>query len=146
MGLVTSPMFTCHMFIPFLYVFYFTWSHWGQGVVSWASTSQIHHKEMDKVPSQYLPSIPQFHSDSSKPIFLQFSQHRKWSAHSQCSRSCDWDFPKECNCDVPKWLIQNVPSFPVSLTFPYNVLKVFSNFTKSSPLWVKFQRHSEFAT
>ena len=68
-------------------------THWGQGVVSWASTSQIYHKEMDKVPSQYPPSIPQAHSGFSKPIFLQFSQHRKWSVHSQCSRSCDWDFP-----------------------------------------------------
>ena len=67
--------------------------HWGQGVVSWASTLQIHHKEMDKVPIQYPPSIPQVHSEFSKPIFLQFSQHRKWSAHLQCSRSCDWDFP-----------------------------------------------------
>ena len=67
--------------------------HWGQGVVSWASTLQIHHKEMDKVLSQYPPSIPQVHSEFSKPIFLQFSQHRKWSVHSQCSRSCDWDFP-----------------------------------------------------
>ena len=66
--------------------------HWGQVVVSWASTLQIHHKEMDKVPSQYPPSTPQVHLEFSKPIFLQFSQHRKWSVHSQCSRSCDWDF------------------------------------------------------
>ena len=43
--------------------------YWGQEVVSWVGTSQIHHKEMDKVPNQYPPSIPVY-SEFSKPIFL----------------------------------------------------------------------------
>ena len=34
--------------------------HWGQGVVSWTGTLQIHCKEMDKVPSQYPPVHPKF--------------------------------------------------------------------------------------
>ena len=35
-------------------------THWGQGVVSWASTLQIHHKEMDKVQANTHPAYPKF--------------------------------------------------------------------------------------
>jgi hypothetical protein len=43
-------------------------SHWGQGVVSRPSTSQIHCKEMDKGLSQYPPRTFQGHSEFSQPI------------------------------------------------------------------------------
>ena len=95
-------------------------AHWGQGVVSWASTLQVCREEMDKVPSQYPPSIPQVHSEFSKPNFLQFSQHRKWSVHSQCLRSCDWDFP------IRK-ILGMFKNFPKNITvmFPSGSFKEF---------------------
>jgi len=61
-------------------------SHWGQGVVSWAGTSQVHHKDMDKVPGKNPPGTLQVHSEFSQPVSLQFPWARKWSVHSQCPR------------------------------------------------------------
>jgi hypothetical protein len=43
-------------------------SHWGQGVVSRPSTSQIHCKEMDKEPTKYPSGIFQGHLEFSQPI------------------------------------------------------------------------------
>jgi len=60
--------------------------HWGQGVVSWAGTSQVHHKDMDKVPGKNPPGTLQVHSEFSQPVSLQFPWARKWSVHSQCPR------------------------------------------------------------
>ena len=40
-------------------------SHWGQGMVSWGDTLQVHCKEMDKVPSQYPSSTSKVHSELS---------------------------------------------------------------------------------
>ena len=47
-------------------------THWGQGVVYPAGTLQIHHKEMDKVPTKNPPGTLQIHSEFSKPISLVF--------------------------------------------------------------------------
>ena len=47
--------------------------HWGQGVVFPPGTSQMHCKEMDKVPAKYPPRILQVHSEYSQPVSLQFS-------------------------------------------------------------------------
>jgi len=44
--------------------------HWGQGVVSWAGTSQVHHKDMDKVPGKNPPGTSQVHSEFSQPVSL----------------------------------------------------------------------------
>src|SRR6266478_2209851 len=66
-------------------------THWGQGVVYPAGTMQIHHNEMDKVPTTNQPSTLQTHSEFSKPISLQCTQYRKCLVHSQCPRSCDCD-------------------------------------------------------
>ena len=52
-------------------------THWGQGVVYRAGTSQVHCKEMDKVPSIYPLGTSQVHSEFSLPISMQFSQPRK---------------------------------------------------------------------
>ena len=52
-------------------------THWGQGVVYQAGTSQVHHKEMDNVPTIYLLGTSQVHSEFSQPISIQFSQPRK---------------------------------------------------------------------
>jgi len=68
-------------------------SHWGQGPVYRAGTSQVHHKEMDKVPSMYPPGTSQVHPEFSLPIFLQFPWPGEWPVHSQCPRSCDCDVP-----------------------------------------------------
>ncbi len=65
--------------------------HWGQGVVYLAGTLQIHHKEMDKVPTTNQPGTLQTHSEFSKPISLQCTQYGKCLVHSQCPRSCDCD-------------------------------------------------------
>ena len=45
--------------------------HWGQGVVYRTGTLQVHCKEMDNVPTIYLPSTLQVHSEFSRPISLQ---------------------------------------------------------------------------
>ena len=66
-------------------------SHWGQGVVYLVGTLQIHHKEMDKVPTTNQPGTLQTHSEFSKPISLQCTQYGKCLVHSQCPRSCDCD-------------------------------------------------------
>jgi hypothetical protein len=47
--------------------------HWGQGVVFWSRTWQVHCKEMDDVPGKNQPSTLQTHSQFSKPISLQCS-------------------------------------------------------------------------
>ena len=52
-------------------------THWGQGVVYRASTSQVHCKEIDNVPSIYPLGTSQVHSGFSLPISMQFSQPRK---------------------------------------------------------------------
>ena len=48
-------------------------SHWGQGVVFWSRTLQVHCKEMDNVPGKNPPSTLQTHSEFSKLISLQNS-------------------------------------------------------------------------
>ena len=50
-----------------------TSTHWGQGVVYWTGTLQVHCKEMDNVPTIYLPGTLQVHPEFSKPIPLQCS-------------------------------------------------------------------------
>ena len=67
--------------------------HWGQGVVSQASTSQVHHKDMDKVPGKNPPGTSQVHSEFSQPVSLQCPWVRKWLVHSQYSRPCDQGVP-----------------------------------------------------
>jgi len=67
--------------------------HWGHRPVYWAGTSQVHHKEMDKVPSMYPPSTSWVHPEFSLPISLQFPWPGEWSVHSQCPRSCDCNVP-----------------------------------------------------
>ena len=67
--------------------------HWGQGPVYPVGTLQVHHKEMDKVPTKNPSSTLQTHSEFPKPISLQCSQHRKCPVHSQCSRACDCSVP-----------------------------------------------------
>ena len=52
-------------------------THWGQGVVYRAGTSQVHCKEMDNVSSIYPLGTSQVHSEFSQPISMQFSQPRK---------------------------------------------------------------------
>jgi len=42
--------------------------HWGQGVVAWAGTSQVHHKDMDKVPGKNPPGTSQVHSECSQSL------------------------------------------------------------------------------
>ena len=46
-------------------------THWGQGVVYRTGTLQVHCKEMDNVPTIYLPSTLQVCSEFSGPISLQ---------------------------------------------------------------------------
>ena len=50
-----------------------TYSHWGQGVVFWSSTSQIHCKDMDKVPTLFPAGSPQLHLKCSLPVYSQFT-------------------------------------------------------------------------
>ena len=67
--------------------------HWGQGPVFQASTSQVHCKEMDKVPCMYPPSTSQVHSEFPLPVFLQFPWPGECPVHSQCPGSHDCDIP-----------------------------------------------------
>ena len=62
-------------------------------MVSWTGKSQVHHKDMDKVPGKNPPGTFQAHSEFSQPVSLQCSWVRKWLVHSQCSRSCDQGVP-----------------------------------------------------
>ena len=48
-------------------------SHWGQGVVFWSGTSQIHCKDMDKVLTPFPPGLSQLHSKCSLPVYSQFT-------------------------------------------------------------------------
>ena len=47
--------------------------HWGQGVVFWSSTSQIHGEEMGKVFTLFPPGSSQLHLKCSLPVYLQFT-------------------------------------------------------------------------
>lgn len=47
--------------------------HWGQGVVSWSSTSQVHHKGMDKVSTTSPPGLSQLHLKFPLLMCLQFA-------------------------------------------------------------------------
>jgi len=92
-------------------------SHWGQGVVSWAGTSQVHHKDMDKVPGKNPPGTSQVHSEYSQPVSLQCSWVRKWSVNSQCSRSCDQGVPIRNIMGTFKiFLSSSFKMFPVNVT------------------------------
>ena len=92
-------------------------SHWGQGVVSWAGTSQVHHKDMDKVPGKNPPGTSQVHSEFSQPVSLQCSWVRKWSVHSQCSRSCDQCVPIKNTMGTFKIFPKKVPRISPSGSF-----------------------------
>ena len=75
------------------------WSiHWGQGVVAWAGTSQVH-------------------SESSQPVSLQCSWVRKWLVHSQCSRSCDQCVPIRNTMGTFKIFPKKVPRIFLSGSF-----------------------------
>jgi len=61
--------------------------------VFWAGASQVHHKDMDKVPGKNPPGTSQDHSECSQPVSLQCYWVRKWLVHLQCPRSCDQGVP-----------------------------------------------------
>ena len=48
-------------------------THWGQGVVFWPGTSQIHHKYMDKVPTSFPRGSCQLHLKFPLPVCLWFT-------------------------------------------------------------------------
>jgi len=91
--------------------------HWGQGVVAWAGTSQVHHKDMDKVPGKNPPGTSQVHSEFSQPVSLQCSWVRKWSVHSQCPRSCDQGVPIRNTMGTFKIFPKKVPRIFLSGSF-----------------------------
>ena len=86
-------------------------------MVSWAGTSQVHHKDIDKVPGKNPPGISQVHSECSQPVSLQCSWVRKWSVHSQCSRSCDQGVPIRNIMGTFKIFPKKVPRIFLSSSF-----------------------------
>jgi len=91
-------------------------------VVSWAGTSQVHHKDMDKVPGKNPPGTSQVHSEFSQPVSLQCSWVRKWSVHSQCSRSCDQGVPIRNTMGTFKIFPKKVPR--IFLSGPFRMFPV----------------------
>jgi len=110
----------CVIFIVSDHILFFVLissTHWGQGVVSWAGTSQVHHKDMDKVPGKNPPGTSQVHLECSQPVSLQCSWVRKWLVHSQCSRSCDQGVPIRNIMGTSKIFPKKVPRIFLSGSF-----------------------------
>ena len=73
--------------------------------MSWAGTSQVHCKDMDKVPGKNPPGTSQVHSEFSQPVSLQ------------CSRSCDQGVPIRNTMGTFKIFPKKVPRIFLSGSF-----------------------------
>ena len=107
--------------------------------MAWASTSQVHHKDMDKVPDKNPPGTSQVHSECSQPVSLQCSWVRKWLVHSRCSRSCDQGVPIRNTIGTFKIFPKKVPRIFLSSSFRmFPVVMIFAFFPRL--LWLSHRR------
>jgi len=90
---------------------------------------------MDKVPGKNPPGTSQVHSEFSQPVSLQCSWVRKWSVHSQCSRSCDQGVPIRNTMGTFKIFPKKVPRIFLSGTFRMS-LKFHPWCTTFGKFWV----------
>ena len=128
------------------------------GVLSWyiTSTSQGNKQNTMHVPTQYITSTFRIFPANVPAVSLAW----EWPVHSvsqitwlQCSYQLHngniLNFPKECNCSVPEWLIQEILAVcsqcPRSCDWDVPLGKWWEHleFSQRKPLWCSWVAHSK---